>query len=410
MRILKRLLILGACCLPVVAVANTDTSQGLSPKRGLAYGHPSAADLALIKGHIAWWYNWAVTPTPDTAESDIEYVPMVWGCHFDEKRLRQYLSSHPKVKYLLGFNEPNFKHQANISPQKAAENWRKLQAIADEFHLKTVAPAVNFSPDRMAIAGKGKTGDPFDYLDAFFKACQGCRIDYVAVHSYMDSPRAFKRYVSRFYQRYHKPVWVTEWDYQSRHHKATLNQQLDYLAETVHWLEHQPFVYRYAWFVGRSKHGANKAPFIDLLGAPGQWSLLGKLYGDIPATNVYLPVPGVINGDQAVASQGVHYRPMPGANAQIALQAGEGSHFGYQLETAKAGGYVMTLRYASSSASELQLKVGQQPWRRYHLASTGAETWQQLAIPVTLQAGRQHLKLAVKSGEISVDALRFTTP
>lgn len=34
------------------------------------------------------------------------------------------------IKYLLGFNEPNFKEQADMTPTQAANAWPSLQAVA----------------------------------------------------------------------------------------------------------------------------------------------------------------------------------------------------------------------------------------------------------------------------------------
>ena len=48
------------------------------------------------------------------------------------------------MKYLLGFNEPNFKNQANMTPAQAVEVWPRLEAIAEEFGLGLVGLAVNY--------------------------------------------------------------------------------------------------------------------------------------------------------------------------------------------------------------------------------------------------------------------------
>ena len=79
----------------------------------------------------------------------MDYVPMTWNGGFDENKIRQYFTDHPGAKYLLGFNEPNFKAQANMTPKQAAEIWPRLEKIAEDFDLELVGPALNYSPDAL---------------------------------------------------------------------------------------------------------------------------------------------------------------------------------------------------------------------------------------------------------------------
>ena len=61
----------------------TATIFAQSPKRGIAYGYHSKADLLALKPGLSWWYNWS--PEPDTdlradyQSLGVEFVPMVWG-------------------------------------------------------------------------------------------------------------------------------------------------------------------------------------------------------------------------------------------------------------------------------------------------------------------------------------------
>ena len=85
--------------------------ESSSCKRGLAYGHPSDADLAALGGAVAWWYNWAYQPDAELSEGahealDVEYVPMIWGGSFDVDAATAGIP--PGATTLLGFNEPNF--------------------------------------------------------------------------------------------------------------------------------------------------------------------------------------------------------------------------------------------------------------------------------------------------------------
>ncbi|CAN0554626.1 unnamed protein product, partial [Ectocarpus sp. 8 AP-2014] len=46
--------------------------------------------------------------------------------------------------YLLGFNEPNYGEQANLTPQEAADLWPQVRQQADDLGMELVSPAVNF--------------------------------------------------------------------------------------------------------------------------------------------------------------------------------------------------------------------------------------------------------------------------
>jgi len=247
----------------------TSAQHLLSEKRGLGYGHHSLNDLAALEGGINWWYNWYVEPDSQVAnqyeDHNIEFVPMAWDENFDEPRLRAFLDTHPNVKYLLGFNEPNFAEQANLTPAEAAAQWPRVEAIADEYNLKIVGPAVNYSPGNVDIPNTDEDSDPWVYLDAFFAACEDCRVDYIAVHTYMKWDTAVDWFVGEF-ERYGKPIWVTEWAGWDEGGFSSVEGQMDYLAKTVRNMESNANVFRYAWFVGRTDGGANTFPYIDILG------------------------------------------------------------------------------------------------------------------------------------------------
>ena len=145
---MKRLSLTLALALSLLAMV---AQPARSAKRGVSENSFSNADeLRALAPGVSWYYNWGVSASTSVSsvagpESDklVEYVPMWWGGNSNETLLRQYLTDHPGVKYLLGFNEPNFRAQANMTPQQAAELWPKLEKIAEDFNLVLVAPALN---------------------------------------------------------------------------------------------------------------------------------------------------------------------------------------------------------------------------------------------------------------------------
>src|SRR6185369_8588672 len=185
-----------------------------SCKRGLAYGHHSLADLTALSPGVSWWYNWDFRPDQDLRagvyrDLGVEYAPMIWGAKSDRSAAKTAIADDARV--LLGFNEPNFGSQANLSAQAAAELWPELEAIAYAKNLRLVSPAVNF------CGGDCQDTDPFHYLDAFFAACSGCRVDAVAIHIYVGcSPTGDNKaqylinHVETYKKRFAQPLWLTE--------------------------------------------------------------------------------------------------------------------------------------------------------------------------------------------------------
>jgi len=248
-------------------------------KRGVAYGRHSIADLKALSAGVSWWYNWDFRPDQELRagaylEAGVEYVPMIWGASSDRAAAKTAIGDDAQL--LLGFNEPNFGAQANLSAKAAAALWPELEAIADAKGLRLVSPAVNF------CGGSCQDTDPFHYLDAFFAACTGCRVDAVAMHIYVGcSPAGDNKaewliqHVETYKSRFSQPLWLTEFACDSAKNSA---EQQAFLEDAVAYLEAEPRIERYAWFSGRASNVAN----VDLLGESGQLTALGKAYLNAP--------------------------------------------------------------------------------------------------------------------------------
>jgi hypothetical protein len=242
-------------------------------KRGVAYGFNSQADLAALSPGMGWWYNWSPRPdAPVTGSAPAEFVPMVWGWGQDTTIDEVVQEIPPGARYLLAFNEPNFYSQANLTAQQAAALWPKLEEIARRRDLELVSPAVNY------CGGGCNETDPFQYLDDFFAACPGCRVDYVAAHWYACTGDALTWYLGQL-EKYGHPIWLTEFSCGDGSDRS-LAAQKQYMREAVAILEGDPNVFRYAWFSGRT--GA--IPNVNLLGADGQLTELGQEYAGLPSS------------------------------------------------------------------------------------------------------------------------------
>jgi hypothetical protein len=273
-----------------VGDSNDEADEGppetSSCKRGIAYGHHSDADLAALQPSVAWWYNWAYRPDAElgagTPESlGVEYVPMIWGGTFD---VDAAIADIPQgATTLLGFNEPNFGEQSNLSSEQAAALWPEVEAIADARDLILVSPAVNY------CGGNCQNTDPFDYLDDFFAACEGCRVDKVAFHVYVgchpdgdNQAQWLIDHVEQYKARFSQPLWLTEFACTDA---ADFDEQIAFLEDAVAYLEQDPRIERYSWFSGRFEG----IPYVDLLGADGELTPLGQAYVNAPSNSDCTP-------------------------------------------------------------------------------------------------------------------------
>lgn len=257
---------------------NPAAGSRASCKRGLAYGYHSEADMKAIAKGVSWWYNWAFEPDEGVKTSfkslGLEYVPMVWGKNIDTKAVEDHVL--PGSATLLGFNEPNFYEQANLSAAEAASRWPSVQAVADARGLALVSPAVNF------CGGGCHATDPFAYLDAFFAACQNCRVDAIGVHVYVgckgengNHAQWMINHLKTYEQRFTQPIWLTEFACSDA---KNADEQKAFLTDAVTYLESDPRIVKYAWFAGR----ADNVPHVDLLGGDGQLTPLGEAYVNAP--------------------------------------------------------------------------------------------------------------------------------
>lgn len=239
----------------------------LQCKRGVAANDaPTAvfAPSAAATG-ISWWYNWATKP-PASA-GPVEFVPMIWG----SGSLNATIPAGSQ--YLLGFNEPNFSSQSDLTPTQAAADWPSVEAIAATQGLPIVSPAVNFCGGCSDPA----ITDPYTWLKDFFTACANCKVDYIAVHWYNCDLPSLQGYIEgndaglEGFVQFGKPIWLTEFSCDNTHSPS---EQKAYMQAAVPYLESNPHVMKYAWF---SATGIPNALLADP-DAGGALTELGQTY------------------------------------------------------------------------------------------------------------------------------------
>jgi hypothetical protein len=200
----------------------------------------------------------------------IQFVPMVWG----SSSLGEAIPAGSK--FLLGFNEPNFQSQSNLTAQQAAADWPMVEAQASATGAAIVSPAMNFCGPADQCNGT----DPYQYLKDFFAACQGCKVDYVAVHWYNCDLPSLQDYLEpggslEGFEQFGKPIWLTEFSCGAASSEA---DQEAYMQAAIPYLEGNPHVFRYAWF------SADPIPNAQLLNGDGSPTALGQVYIGLPAS------------------------------------------------------------------------------------------------------------------------------
>jgi len=392
-----------------------------SAKRGVSYDIPYLKDLEVLSEGVTWFYNWGVAPISslrDAADTYLDYVPMVWNNGYDRTKLRTYLTNHPKVKYILGFNEPNFKAQANMTPSQAAAAWPELEAIADEFNLKIVAPAVNYGPTNGSVTeGNVTYTNPWEYLDAFFAAAPNARVDYIAVHCYMNDPNAMDWFVKEFINKYHKPIWLTEfcaWE-----SNAPLNagraEGLPYQRSTmirkIEVLEKNPMVEKYAWFIPRTNNeigypymqlmrSVQTDPMYDIVGS-GVLTDLGNVYLNMSTfdSTYFAGVNQQIPAKDYIESFWVKLETTTDTACQIPIQLCDfqsGLYTDYFIDVPTAGNYQIQLRIANLANVNPKFKIssnGTQLTSQEVPSTGGVDKWATRILPITLLAGKQTLRI-----------------
>ena len=368
---------------------------------------------------VSWYYNWANTPAKGYQGSVIafegmDFVPMVWNANYSADNIREYVKSHPGVKYLLGFNEPNFKKQANMTPAEAAEKWGDVKALADELGLELVAPAMNYSPD-------APYHDPLKWFDEFVALVGKDAFDYVAVHNY-GGLGVMKTIAGNFHEKYGKPVWVTEfclWPNEGNaNSKVEPEVQIQSMVESVEWLEKTDWIYRYAWFKpigGFELTDTYTGPCYGLIvndrgAGVKQLSPQGYVYTYM---SVFDPerwhaVDTLIPATEYSAQSNVNLSKGSNPSAPLPIEVSRfnaGAWLDYQIDVPKAGDYQLTLTVSGKGEPVrfdpvLKLDLVNADGSVTELAEPrqltlpgNDEVYLDVTMPVKLPAGHQTLRL-----------------
>ena len=389
-----------------------------SAKRGVAFSFTQVTDLPLMSPYISWDYNWGNTPSNDAAmwfdANEMDFCPMCWNGNYNADAIRAFVAAHPNTKYLLGFNEPNLTDQANMTPSKAAELWPPVVALAKELNLKLVSPAMNYG----TLAGYS---DPIKWLDEFFSqpGVSINDIDAIAIHCYMSSPSAVQGYIEKF-EKYNKPIWMTEfcaWDPVP----GSVTTQMDYMCAVLNYLEANPKVERYAWFMPRMSGKVESVPYNQLLthDYPAELTELGKMYCWFSPMDksVWLRANRPILASEYVAVANNAMPLRPSTDTEVLQQVGgkglmitnfaAGQQLTYQV-CVPENSTEFTLRYCGYSNSICEVLVDGVSQNYIDMPRNGSSTeWIVAKAPLSISEGKHTVTLKLFSGSCYLSAFEI---
>lgn len=209
--------------------------------KGIGNGAKTALDVRHIQQlNVGWFYTWNDTPNLATAQPG--FVPMCWSDNpVRLANLPNVAARTPKPQALLGFNEPDHAMQAEMTTGDARRAWRDLEATG----LRLGSPAT-VSPGAWWMNRFME--------DATLLENPDLKIDFVTCHIYQNPHvPTFVNKITELYERWGKPVWVTEyavadWDAttveQNSYSRGAVE---DYMAGTVEAMRALPWVERFAW-------------------------------------------------------------------------------------------------------------------------------------------------------------------
>ncbi|MEU8386926.1 sigma-70 family RNA polymerase sigma factor [Micromonospora sp. NPDC048842] len=214
-----------------------------SARKGVGVWNFTGASQALANSKAGWYYTWGTQHPGISTPRGATFVPMIRSAeNVTAAELARAKAAGP---YLLTFNEPDMPEQANMTVEQALDLWPQLMATGS----KLGSPAV-------AWGGP----DPQGWLDRFMTGAQarGHRVDFITLHWFgadfttATAVAQLRQYLQAVYQRYRKPIWLTEFALirfaGGGPQFPSQQQQAAFLTAATAMLGQLPYLQRYAWF------------------------------------------------------------------------------------------------------------------------------------------------------------------
>jgi hypothetical protein len=205
---------------------------------------------------VSWAYDWFYAPCTTPGVNDcnfnpaLEFIPLLYN--IDPNLLSQWptaaqIAIDNGSTALMSFNEPDFciSGSACLNVSTAVSYHQQyLQPFAGKALIG--APAITNS------AGTDANPMGLQYLQYFLGNCTGCDIDFINLHWYSN------KYAGASYFEYYinsaravaagRPIWITEFGLDNEFGYTDAELQA-FLQTVMPWLDQQPDVARYAYFM-----------------------------------------------------------------------------------------------------------------------------------------------------------------
>lgn len=255
----------------------TSTKKGADFNTGTQYG---TYESNVVNLKAFWYYTWG-TLVPVPTPQNCDFVSMFWGAgNMTDANISavQQSKAQGAVKYVLGFNEPDRSDQSNMTVSQALAYWPKLESLG----LPLGSPATSWPTLQWF----------YDFMDSCI--AEKKRVDFICVHMYVGTDdNSFVSTLQTVYNKYHLPIWITEFATADWNATTTGNNQytaadaLGLMQRLLPKLDSLPYVQRYAWFSG-DPNSAQLWPSA-LIGTNGKLTTLGQWYASYQANTAIKP-------------------------------------------------------------------------------------------------------------------------
>ncbi len=265
--------------------------------------------------------------------------------------------------------------------------------------------------------------DPILWLDEFFELVPLSDFNGIAVHCYMPDAQAMKSFIERF-KKYNLPIWLSEFCAWDGH--VTVESQQQYMSNALNYLEADPDIYRYSWFIPRYSSGVDAFPYMPLLTNtyPVALTELGHIYMQMSTQDksIYYVEQQQIEAEhyssisiaESATESGWTSGPQLRLTSDAPNQSLELHNFisnqwvEYQIAPDRSKTFNLDIRYATFIDTEIEISTEGEILTTYILPKTGYDyVWNTASIALPLNKGQQTLRLKVNSGKCVVNWLRY---
>ncbi|CAD0084960.1 unnamed protein product [Aureobasidium vineae] len=228
-------------------------------KRGLSYNKANLTTPFSLSGQgsqVSWAYDWfyASCTTPGVNDCNfnpaLEFVPLLYNN--DPNLLSKWFAAAQIAidngsTALMSFNEPDY-----CIDGSACMNVSTAVVFHQQYMQPFAGKALIGAPAVTNAGGTDAAPVGLQYLQYFLGNCTGCTIDFINLHWYSN------KYAGASYLESHinsaraiatgRPIWITEFGLNSEFSYTDAELQA-FLQKAMPWMDQQPDVARYAYFM-----------------------------------------------------------------------------------------------------------------------------------------------------------------